>query len=167
MAFRVRVTPLIESDRKRYHDRRQWSSRPLDLGGPHPLQFVLRPRSPLLIGRGIARFGPTHDAEHASVDVATRATLAQASVFLGVHRARAMSVIWGTAGVREPLVSGTVGVRSVFGHPDTNRPCLSCARRFDNTDARSSRGSGPVIQGVRPSFIQGVIQGVRPSFKLF
>jgi hypothetical protein len=44
----------------------------------------------------------------------------------------------------EPLVSdlfsvtltpGTAGVRSVFGHPDSSRPCVSCARRSDDTDA--------------------------------
>jgi Zn ribbon nucleic-acid-binding protein len=30
---------------------------------------------------------------------------------------------------------GTAGVRSVFGHPDSSRPCVSCARRCDDTDA--------------------------------
>src|SRR5208282_5432743 len=34
---------------------------------------------------------------------------------------------------------GTTGVRSVFGHPDTSRPCLSCARRSDDTEAVSAK----------------------------
>jgi hypothetical protein len=44
----------------------------------------------------------------------------------------------GTAGV------GTAGVRSVFGHPDTSCPCVSCARRSDDTDAPSWVASGPL-----------------------
>jgi hypothetical protein len=35
----------------------------------------------------------------------------------------------------QPLVSDLI-----FGHPDTSRPCVSCARRSDDTEARQSQG---------------------------
>jgi len=44
----------------------------------------------------------------------------------------------------EPLVSDLF-----FGHPDTSRPCVSCERRSDDTEARHSQGEQATARSVR------------------